>query len=240
MVVDSREASLARLLPGAERACLACGDVTIGGLVVLERKTVADLAASIRDGRWRDQLARLRAAPAQGGRCAVVIEGALPGAGDVVGGVTGGAMMSALAGAFVRDGVAWFSTDGLAGTARLVEALADRAARNEPPSEQGGLPSCGIRLPKRGEALSDPRAVAAAQLCVIPGVSPAIAVALLGDCNGIAEWTRRWGGRLAELADLRVGPRDGSGGGGRRLGASLARRVARSCFGGFPGDGGAP
>jgi ERCC4-type nuclease len=212
--LDSRERVLAAHLPEAERVCLAAGDVDIEGRVVLERKRVDDLAASIRDGRWRDQLARLRNAP----RAALVIEGELPRDDQTVNGVTGISMRSALAGAFVRDGIANFRTGSVGETAQLVRSLAIRVRRLEPPSEQT---TCGARLPKRSEALADTRVVALAQLCVVPGTSRAVADRVLGTCRTMGEWMARWSGGETELAELQVGR--------KRLGPVLAERLLRLC-----------
>ena len=221
--LDSREAALARELPGARVEGLGTGDVDVGGRVVLERKRVDDLAASIRDGRWRDQLARLRALAEPGAvRAALVVEGDLPPDDVKIHNVSGRSMRSALVGAFVRDGVPHFVSPDVAGTAELVRRLAERVARDEPPSRQGGASACsGVRLPKRSEALDDRRAVALAQLCVVPGVSRTVADRVLGDCETVGEWLAEWSGRDAELAGLTVRS--------RRLGPAVAERLLRTC-----------
>jgi ERCC4-type nuclease len=246
--VDFRERALLALVPGAERVSLPVGDVVIGGRIVLERKTVEDLSASIRDGRWRDQLARLRGAgdPAGGRpvRVAVIVEGDLPGDEDGEEGeggdrgrergglLPGSSLRSALAGAFVRDGVPHFLTPSAEGTARLIADLVRRAERDEAPCEQPPLPAKGrLRLTKRGDSQSDPAVVAAAQLSVITGVSAAAARAAVAECTGIAGWLATWSGRAGELANVRIG-----GPGGRRIGPALARRMLAAC-GARLGDG---
>lgn len=221
--LDSREACLAAELPEALVEGLGTGDVDIAGRLVLERKRVDDLAASIRDGRWRDQLARLRALAesSEAVRVAVIVEGTLPRGDERVNNVPGRSLRSALSGAFVRDGVAHFLTSDVSETAGLVRSLAERVSRGEAPSRQGGASACnGVRLPKRSEALDDTRAVAVAQLCVVPGVSKTIAEHVLGDCQTLGEWLAVWSGRERELSDLRVRT--------KRLG-SVALRLLRCC-----------
>lgn len=213
--LDARERALLAELPGCETSSLPAGDVDIGGgFVVLERKRVDDLAASIRDGRWRDQLARLRACP----RAALVVEGALPPDDSEANGVSGRSLRSALAGAFVRDGIGHFRTSGAAETAALVRALSDRVGRGEGPSEQT---ACGVRLPRRSDALRDSRAVAVSQLCAVPGASRDVADTVLGGCETIGAWLALWSGRRDELAEVRVKS--------RRLGPVLAERLLRVC-----------
>jgi ERCC4-type nuclease len=64
VVLDYRESGLSELLPGADSKPLPVGDVLVfaGGSprLLLERKTAADLAASIVDGRWKEQTSRLQ------------------------------------------------------------------------------------------------------------------------------------------------------------------------------------
>ena len=64
LVVDGRESALLAALADrgvdAERVGLPCGDAVVGDRVIVERKTLRDMAASIKDGRWHDQLERMR------------------------------------------------------------------------------------------------------------------------------------------------------------------------------------
>lgn len=221
--LDCRERGLVAHLPGARVVGLGTGDVDVGGRVVLERKRVDDLAASIRDGRWRDQLARLRElAESTGARVGVVVEGDLPPDDVKINSVSGRSMRSALMGAFVRDGVPHFFTADVEGTADMVRGLAERVDRDEAPSRQGGASACsGVRLPKRSAALDDSRVVAVAQLCVVPGVSRAVADRVLGECRTIGEWLAEWTGREEELANLKVP--------NKRLGPAVAQRILRAC-----------
>lgn len=75
IVVDVREKALRALLPEAETRTLIVGDVIISdGKLVIERKSSADISASIIDGRFQEQSLRL-------GQCAshviYLIEGRL-------------------------------------------------------------------------------------------------------------------------------------------------------------------
>ncbi len=70
MIIDYRENDLIALCPEATTKNLPVGDIWIGttqdgfpapGGILIERKTVADLVASILDGRYREQRTRLLA-----------------------------------------------------------------------------------------------------------------------------------------------------------------------------------
>lgn len=84
IVLDVREHGLKALLPEASCISLPVGDIWIGlegknGLVI-ERKSVADLEASILDGRYREQRSRCMAfATEKGASLVYIIEGVLRG-----------------------------------------------------------------------------------------------------------------------------------------------------------------
>ena len=62
LILDRREQKLGSALEGSihfEMKDLPVGDVLCGSSWIAERKTVSDLASSIRKGRWAEQTARL-------------------------------------------------------------------------------------------------------------------------------------------------------------------------------------
>lgn len=86
VVLDYRETGLLELLPGAESEPLPVGDVLVCSQgyprLLLERKTAADLAASIADGRWKEQTSRLEDAARESGREAELEGGEIVVAGE--------------------------------------------------------------------------------------------------------------------------------------------------------------
>eukprot|EP00873_Tetraselmis_striata_P026906 jgi/Tetstr1/447170/TSEL_034607.t1 len=219
IVIDYRETRLAADLPDAATASLGVGDVLIGDRVLLERKTPRDLDASISDGRWRDQLARMIAARTAMGYClGVVVEGRVPPdpCWDHV--------RSAMAGAFVRDGVPCFEVAGPAELAQFVHLLSRRVDRNETASSQRALPRRG------GGLMADPRRVAIAQLSVVSGVSDRVAETLLGECASMREWVVAWSEHSPSLR-RRAFAAMGVAGGSRRIGPAVAARVDALVFG---------
>jgi ERCC4-type nuclease len=82
LCIDVREAALIQLLPNATVKPLILGDITIEDnegkeLVIIERKTIADLAASIKDGRYREQSSRLTDYSLPNHQIVYLIEGSL-------------------------------------------------------------------------------------------------------------------------------------------------------------------
>ena len=82
VIVDSRERTLLNIFrsrsDGFEVKALPLGDVEVeyenGRGWLCERKTSADLAASIRDGRWKEQTSRLFSC---GKQIIIIVEGDL-------------------------------------------------------------------------------------------------------------------------------------------------------------------
>ncbi len=83
LILDCREAALIQHFPDVESKQLVLGDAVIERegveLVIVERKTVADLAASIKDGRYREQSARLQECAVPNHNIVYLIEGSLRG-----------------------------------------------------------------------------------------------------------------------------------------------------------------
>ena len=242
IVLDYRERALRALMPGAASAPLPVGDVLVrsGGVprLLLERKTVADLAASIRDGRWREQTERLagaRASP-EGARLAagVVVEGP---EGEGAGGVSAEGLSNALLSASARRGLLVMRARDAEGTARLIEraaaSLAREAGRPGGPTDAEALASSAPRFPGSPRATTGrcgPRAAGAAMLAVVPGVSPALAEALMGGRGSLAELVAELApmDRAGRIAALSSAARPGSG---RRAGPAVAASVAGALFG---------
>ena len=77
IILDTREHGLIRLMPDVPTQLLPVGDIWIGP-VIAERKTIADLESSLRDGRYREQRTRLLAHCTEvKGRPLYIIEGSL-------------------------------------------------------------------------------------------------------------------------------------------------------------------
>lgn len=164
VVVDTREfqSPLARRLledgvrVKAER--LDVGDYRIGETLVVERKTVDDLAASIVDGRFFDQVPRLGAV----GRGLLLVEGDLDGQTRL----SRNALAGAAASAYVEHGVGLVVVPDAHTASDFVAALARRRRRMGEEPKVPARPS-----PKR----ADEAAVARHLFEGLPGVGPVLA-----------------------------------------------------------------
>jgi len=171
IIVDDRERADGRVLAAlgardnvtVEIARLEVGDYRVERRVVVERKTAADFAASLIDGRLFQQAAALALAPE---RAVLVLEGRDQEWRDT--GVRREALQGALITIGVFFGVAVLHSDAPEETARLLVYLGRQARR----TAQGGLPRPGYRPKGR-------RARQIFLLQGLPGVGPERAARLL-------------------------------------------------------------
>jgi ERCC4-type nuclease len=207
IVLDVRERALISAMPEAATAQLQIGDVEIRisgtRVLVVERKTLADLAASIKDGRYREQKARLLA----NATCPVafVVESAygsfafddrMRGCNGIAPKTLQGAVISMTLSSrvvFTRD---------VADTVAFLRRTAERLARDFTviSSEAAALPALacdtrdeysvnaacvsGIAMRKRDNL--DVRSCFAHQLCQVPGVSAKLSTTLCAEFGSMA------------------------------------------------------
>lgn len=164
---------------------LEVGDVLIGGQVLLERKTAADFAASLADGRLFAQVSALRA---ETSLPLLVLEG------EISGEAIGKLSVAALRGAILSVSLDWkvpiLRSRSVDDTARWIGAIAARYAASGPTPQWGQILPDGSRRstqalpwrprrPRRSPEASR-RRQAIEMLSAIEGVGPVRAEQLLG------------------------------------------------------------
>ncbi len=219
--LDMRETGLRSALTVAPpTAALPVGDVWIGcsgeevaaNGIILERKTVADFDASIKDGRYDEQRGRMLAyAQERGAKVAYVVEGHVEK--SSLGPV---ALVKKIAHAEFNHGIPVFRTFSQAETARLCEALlamwADGKFGGDAGAGRAQRAADGIHVVKKANS-EEPHQFALQILCQCPGMSVKGAEALLAEFGSLR------GVLAAEesaLAAVKVGT--------RRLGPAVAGR----------------
>lgn len=139
LVLDNRESTLRGFLKEVTIEPLAVGDFQIRNaenktpLVIVERKTVADLAASIEDGRYKEQKGRLMATGVPLNRIIFVIEewfGFARQADNIkissFSRITYKSLVSSVMNMAIRDGFTVFCTQNISETASLIQGISDR------------------------------------------------------------------------------------------------------------------
>ena len=172
LLVDFRERRLAELLdvPHLVRN-LSVGDLVCdygaGNKWIAERKTAADLAASLMSGRWRDQVTRLREV---GCRVILIVEGDLRATS-----LNYDSLMGACINAEMRKESCVIRSMDLHETAAVVRHLVAKG-ESEP-----GMPSCTLTIPgvSKRERVKERKTCWVRQLMCIPTISERIAKKLL-------------------------------------------------------------
>ena len=231
--VDYRERRLFEpLLPDAEFINLDAGDFHIVRdgevMMVVERKTLADLAASLKDGRYAEQ--KVRMAATVGGdtrRLAIIVEGSLFGpepSDTLVEGVSLGALRTLVLHAQHRDGVAVYTVHDAAGTAALVAHMAEKMQPGDDHHHHNGGYVSAVR-PKKSDNMT-PRNVAILMLCIVPRMSTRMAEAVL-DTVGCGSMATLCAALTADPDgfEKRVSDARPNCGRGRRVGEAVARRL---------------
>ena len=120
IILDTREHGLIRLMPEIPTQLLPVGDIWIGP-VIAERKTIADLESSLRDGRYREQRTRLLAHCAEvKGRPLYIIEGSLRKCST-----SHNVLFKVLARLSLRYGVSVIYTEGLEDTVTRIKDISE-------------------------------------------------------------------------------------------------------------------
>lgn len=216
--LDMRESGLrAALNCTPPTAALPVGDVWIGcdgeqiaaNGIILERKTVADFDASIKDGRYDEQRGRMLAyAQEHQAKVAYVIEGVLSESS-----LGREALVKKVATAELMYGIPVFRTFSQAETARLVETLLTMWSDGKfSDSQRAQRAADGIHIVKK-QNVEDPHQFALQILCQCPGLSVKAGEALLAEFGGLKQVLAA---EEVAIASVKVGT--------RRLGPAVARR----------------
>jgi ERCC4-type nuclease len=227
MYVDNREHDLIKLFPSDQITVkqLPVADIWIGttaegepaaNSLLIERKAVADLEASILDGRYREQRARLLSkATEHAAHPVYIIEGDLDRMGHVR--LSGQALMKHLTRLQLRYHIAVFQTASLQETAQLLLLLHDQWKSDpttfEQPAKLSYVEAAGGG--KKSANRDDPYTFAAHVLQGCRGISAAAAKAILDAHSGTLKGV--WDASAETLAATPVNK--------RKLGKAVADRL---------------
>ena len=191
LIIDNREHALIELFKNETESqtencdivveALDVGDVLIrlGRDYIYERKTLADLAASITDGRFREQKSRLMALQASGTFIGYIIEGA-PAFDRPDLWINYKSCLSAILNCVYRDNLQVVTTERTGETVafikesyRRINALGLTAGENKKPSY---IENLNVSLNcKRSQNIDGPETCLVLQLAQLPGISTTLA-----------------------------------------------------------------
>jgi ERCC4-type nuclease len=218
----------------AERVTLDVGDIAFCGpsgteLMLLERKTAEDLGASQRDGRYREQRARLLAKRGGGTPVAYVLEFPTWSVGLTRSWCRGVFQEIHLQNAILRLQMRYtipvFQSTSLKETVMWIRRIATALVADET-AFSGGLAATraeaslayneALHVKKAGNMQGE--RVLSSMLRTIPGVGKSAAEAIVGYCEG--SFTRFHQLTAPEISAIKMGV-----GSGRKIGSALAEKI---------------
>lgn len=155
-------------------------------VLVIERKTASDLAASIRDGRNREQKARLLHSGISRERVLYLIEGLTYHEPDTkIGSVTYGTLWGSIINTQLRDGIKVHRTENIKETVQYLEKMYDKLNKdgkdffkyNE--DKEMGAVEYSSTLKSQKKANITPEVWFIRQLSLIPGITEKLAGAIV-------------------------------------------------------------
>jgi crossover junction endonuclease MUS81 len=188
LLIDTREQKLAALvdLP-FQLAQLELGDIQIKLddqiFVLFERKTVQDLAASIKDNRYKEQKQRLLSTVQPAVKIIYLIEGNYSFTPESqYAGMSNKVLSGAIINSVVRDGIYIMQTKSIAESADLITGMFERI-KKEPEKYLKGKDSIGYNptatVSIRKKENIEKRDCLVLQLCCVPGISHKKAEAII-------------------------------------------------------------
>ena len=221
--LDTRESELITLLNDVTVKALEVGDAWVGvtedgamaeGGIVIERKSIRDLEASILDGRYREQRGRILAFCEENKTQPMyILEGSWSSS-------TGRLQKSALM-KFIQRLIFYYQipviqTASIHETAELLETMMEQwkedPTRLKQTTERITM-THGIHIQKKANA-ADPTQFAITCLAQCPGVSVKMAIAILAECKSLKGVMEK---PVKELAEIKIG--------NRRVGPVVSKRL---------------
>jgi len=160
---------------------LALGDSIIGDKIIIERKTLTDLAASIKDGRYREQSFRLQKSLEEGFSVIYMIEGNL----DLyVGNITKDTIVRTMY-SLTTKGFQVFLTKHVKETAYFIIQIAEKIKSKEIKPSSGVYEETEGIIQKQKNTNITRDNISIFMLCQIPGISTVTATILMDNYKHI-------------------------------------------------------
>jgi ERCC4-type nuclease len=222
-LLDNRERELIAICPGISVKTLPVGDIWIGlsgeeiapGGVVFERKTIADMEASMTDGRYREQRTRLQAfAQEKGCHLAYIFEGNF----DTSRRFEKSVLWKWIVRLPFVHKIPYFQTKTVEETAEFVKVFAEKWQEDKKDFMEGKVTNytSTIKSHTKGEQRDDPHNFAVAVLTCCKGISSATAEGLLKTCGN--SLTTVWNTSEKDLAVIQISDK-------RKLGPAVAKKL---------------
>lgn len=227
VIVDNRERDLLRHLINfkPEVKALDIGDVLYyyDGVprLVIERKTVADLSASIKDGRHREQKARLIDCYRNKGVMVMYMIEGYRCDGKKKKGIADNVFIGSFSNSIIRDKIYVYHTSGVGESAKMITAFVQKLEKFGG-MQEGGEVDYISQLKHKKKENKDVQDGLVYMLCQVPGVSAGIARPIRDKFKNVSRMCKKLRKQDDEcvkyLAEVKVNEK-------RKLGKVLAKRI---------------
>ena len=175
---------------------LPLADIDIGGLLLFERKRTDDFVASIKDGRWREQKARMVAWRTQHVDCRIfyIIEGSMARLS-----MPKQTLFSAMVNTMLRDNIQVVRTTHISETVLYLRLFSTKC-------QQTLVSHSGIKAPQTKRKRDEDNTWLRMLMCV-KGVSERTAEALVATYPTLSDLQQQLQGDSSELRKIAVGKR---------------------------------
>ena len=202
--IDYREKALLQRIQ-VEPKNLTLGDVSIEKdgkeLLIIERKTIADLASSICDGRYKEQSFRLTESPVLNHNILYLIEGSL----NDVCSLPKKTLLSSLISLWYHKGFTIFRTESIDETAEFVTTLFEKLQKDDLKPHTDSDYTSTVKKQKRDKIT--PENIDVIMLSQIPGISSTTATALMTEYKTIFQLEKKMQENKECLATFMCGKR---------------------------------
>ena len=238
--IDARERDLIDVLsdwktnPKCSIGNLDHGDIQISynGMIkcIFERKTISDLAASIKDGRYHNQK-KAMLENYQPSQLYYIIEGSMDNTdtdGIMYNGIDKKAILSCIYNTMIRDDIKVIRTSGLLDTSEVLRGIFRRMSEN-PEKYEGGAPLTS-QIVK--QVVKTPEEFFLRALCQIPGVSLKTAKAISENYKTLPIMVAQLNNQPEKLKLLKEIVTYDSKGNARRISEKVAKGIVDFILGG--------
>ena len=225
LTIDNRERDLIEIIGNENitKTNLDIGDIIISNHeqeeILIERKTIKDLVASIKDGRYKEQKLRILNSKFKDKIIIYLLEGSIPASGKVQG-IPVSTIISTIVKITLRDRIHVLRTLNADESAKIILKMKEKIGEcisapcvldetiNEEP-QQDCATQYASTIQSKKKANITPQICFIAQLCQVPGIAKETAIAISEHFKNMSELCRLVGEKKEEaFVDIRVGKRN--------------------------------
>lgn len=190
LTIDNRERDLLNIITDCEKVTLDLGDIIVYNddnteLIVFERKTIKDLANSIKDGRHKEQKARLIDCYLKKGIIVMYIIEDFKWSHTKVSGIPYSTLLSSICNTMLRDNIYVYKSSNINETKDFINIIFNKACKGDFKSQKIDYIGESLKLKKKENKNENDSMLFI--LCQVPRISIPIAKAIRNHYRSIKD-----------------------------------------------------